>query len=104
MSDTSWERVKAIFADAAELPPDGRALFLDSACAANGELRVRVEALLSADEEAGDFLSEPTQDEGARNGLTWIKKVLVCNKAHVCSEEYIGCIPSVRIHILKFGK
>ena len=61
MGAPTWDRVKAVFADANELPGDQRAAYLDSTCGDDRELRVQVEALLLAHDEAGEFLSEPTQ-------------------------------------------
>lgn len=51
--------LRAVFSEAAEIAdPAARAAFLDSACAGNGALRARVEQLLNADSQAGNFLSE----------------------------------------------
>jgi serine/threonine protein kinase len=48
----------AIFTEALRLSPQERALYLDEACLADVELRRRVEALLQAFEQAGDFLGK----------------------------------------------
>lgn len=53
---------KDIFLSALDLPPEDRGAFLDRACAGDGGLRRRVEALLRASEEASDFLAAPTID------------------------------------------
>jgi hypothetical protein len=51
---------KAVFDCAHELPtPEERRAYLDGACGENAELRLRVEALLRAYEEAGSFLDQP---------------------------------------------
>ncbi len=49
---TDWQRVRAMFEQALELPPADRATFLDTQCAGQPELRAEVEALLAADEQA----------------------------------------------------
>jgi len=49
----------AVFAAARELPAGERAAFLARECGDDPALRARVEALLRADSEAGDFMEEP---------------------------------------------
>jgi serine/threonine protein kinase/WD40 repeat protein len=64
MEDASPEML-SIFAGAIERPsPKERAVFLDTACGANVELRRQIEALLRAHDEAGVFLQDcpPTSD------------------------------------------
>ena len=52
--------IKAIFVEAVNLGSDAeRAAYLDRACARSPEVRVRVEALLSASGKVGDFLERP---------------------------------------------
>src|SRR5712664_2004629 len=46
----------AVFTQALGLPPEGRDRYLDEACKGDIEFRRRVEALLQAYEQAGDFL------------------------------------------------
>ncbi|HUC85999.1 MAG TPA: protein kinase [Candidatus Acidoferrales bacterium] len=55
----SPEREVAVFNAALELPAAERAAYLDQACADNPALRQRLNALLLASEEAGDFLDQP---------------------------------------------
>src|SRR6266705_6521526 len=52
----------AVFTEALRLPPEERDCYLDEACKGDGELRRRVEALLQAYEEAGDFLGRPAAE------------------------------------------
>jgi serine/threonine protein kinase/Tol biopolymer transport system component len=59
-----WQRVKDLFNEAVELPPEERDAFLGAACAGNDALRREVDALLEADEEAGGFLPEPEEGTG----------------------------------------
>src|SRR6185503_622785 len=49
----------AVFTEALQLPSAERGVYLHRVCAADSELRRRVEALLRAYEKAGDFLTEP---------------------------------------------
>ena len=45
----NWERIQSVFLEAAELSPDERVRFLDTACAGDRELRREVESLLAHD-------------------------------------------------------
>src|SRR3954466_11181551 len=56
----SPDSIKQIFDDASELPRNERDSFLRSRCGSDQDLRTQVEALLKADDEAGEFLSNPT--------------------------------------------
>jgi serine/threonine protein kinase/tetratricopeptide (TPR) repeat protein len=49
----------AILSAALELRPEERAAYLDTACAGDADLRGRLEGLLQAYEQAGDFLDTP---------------------------------------------
>lgn len=59
-----WQRVKDLFNEAVELPPEERDAFLGTACAGNVALRREVDALIAADEEAVGFLPEPEEATG----------------------------------------
>jgi eukaryotic-like serine/threonine-protein kinase len=48
-----------LFAEALQLEPEERAAFLTRACAGNEALRQKVEALLKAQGQVGDFLEQP---------------------------------------------
>ena len=53
---------QAVFAEALQRDtPEARASYLDAACGTDTALRRRVEALLHAAENAGDFLEEPPE-------------------------------------------
>jgi hypothetical protein len=65
MSEPSPERVKEVFNQAVDLPPEKRASFLDAACGADTPLRRRVDLLLNSLENAGTFLASPTQTSPA---------------------------------------
>src|SRR6266516_658124 len=56
----------AVFTEALRLPPEDRDRYLDKACKADVEFRRRVEALLQAHEQAGDFLGRPAAGRPAR--------------------------------------
>src|SRR5437667_3244808 len=55
----------AVFTEALRLPPEDRDRYLDKACKADVQFRRRVEALIQAYEQAGDFLGRPA---GGRPG------------------------------------
>jgi serine/threonine protein kinase len=58
---TNIASMEAIFSEAVEIPSaDARAAYLDRACAADPELRCKVESLLDAHDRAGRFLVSPT--------------------------------------------
>jgi eukaryotic-like serine/threonine-protein kinase len=63
----SWDRVKRVFQSALERSPDTRPAFLDGACGDDRSLRVEVESLLRAHEEAGSFADRPAL-EGVTGG------------------------------------
>ena len=50
--------------------PDARAAYLDGACGTDSVLRGRIEALLSAAENAGDFLERPPTGLSGEDGST----------------------------------
>jgi eukaryotic-like serine/threonine-protein kinase len=54
-----WERIEALFDEAAALPAAERADFLARACGADLEMRGEIESLLAADEKAAGFLGQP---------------------------------------------
>lgn len=54
-----WRRAEAVFEEAVEAPPEERSGLLDRLCGDDPELRQDVEALLLADQQAGDFLESP---------------------------------------------
>src|SRR5712692_9278156 len=57
-----WRRIDAILDAALELPPSGRAGYLDEACAGDSALRREVDELLAADAASDDFLSTPAAE------------------------------------------
>ncbi len=49
MPASDWQRVRALFEQAADLPTAERSAFIDECCGDNSELRAEVEAMLAAD-------------------------------------------------------
>lgn len=64
--ETIERKVEEVFNAAVEkTTPTERRAYLDGACGNNADLRLRVEALLSAHDEAGTFLSSPSSEQPA---------------------------------------
>ena len=60
MTPERWAQVNDVLHRAMQLAPEGRAAFLDGACAGDDLLRREVESLLAADEQArSSFLQSP---------------------------------------------
>ena len=66
MKTERFEQVDRIFQAAIEREPAERQAYLDEACAGDAELHRRVEALLSADEHAGNFIETPAYEVAAQ--------------------------------------
>jgi serine/threonine protein kinase/tetratricopeptide (TPR) repeat protein len=65
MEEHRLQKVDEVFQAALELPPERRPGFLESACENDNELRAEVESLLSAHEEAGNFIEDSASDVAA---------------------------------------
>ncbi len=59
MTPERWQQVKQVAADAAALPREARAAWLDVHCADDPALRDEVESLLAQDEDAAGLLTSP---------------------------------------------
>ena len=59
MKPQEWRRVREIFDAALELAPDARRAFVEERCAGDAALRARVEGLITAHDEAGQFGERP---------------------------------------------
>ncbi len=59
MTPEEYQHLGRLYHEALERPPLERASFLDQACGDNSDLRRRVDALLQAHAQAGEFLSAP---------------------------------------------
>jgi len=69
MDADRWARVEEIYYRVLDSPVEQRGRLLEECCGADGELRAEVESLLSAQEEAGDFLNpEPLRAEWREAG------------------------------------
>ena len=66
MKPERWQQIDKLLEEALERDASDRAAFLDQACAGDGALRGKVEALLAASEQAGDFLTRPALEVAAR--------------------------------------
>ena len=63
MNDESWRRTEELFHAALDRAPVERIAFLDANCGADGDLRRQVDALLSKEKEAGNFLETPVIED-----------------------------------------
>ncbi|GLC26716.1 protein kinase domain-containing protein [Roseisolibacter agri] len=61
-SAARWARIRALFGDALERAPAERDAFLDDACGDDAALRAEVASLLSAHDDADDFLARTALD------------------------------------------
>lgn len=56
-SPERWERVRALFDQAVDLPGDARVAFLETTTSSDPELRAELDRLLAAHDDAGSFLA-----------------------------------------------
>jgi len=70
MQPERWRQIEDLFIAAFERDADQRAIFLDRACAGDGQLRDEVTSLLAAHEQAGSFLGQPALAPGATTNIT----------------------------------
>ena len=66
MKPERWSQIERLLDAALELPSEGRAAFLDKACAGDAELRKELDALLTSDDGAHSFLEQPALEVAAR--------------------------------------
>jgi len=59
----TWEQVENIFLEAADLPRQEQAAFLDHACGDNEGLRREVQSLLDSDRKSGERITRAVEDE-----------------------------------------
>jgi serine/threonine protein kinase len=59
MTPERWQQVEDVLQAALDRPPQERAAYLDEACAGDEELRDEASSLLTAHDEAGDFIEQP---------------------------------------------
>ena len=65
MNEQQLQQVDELFQEALELPPEQRRAFLNQTCPTDTELRTEVESLLSAHDEAKDFIEDSASDAAA---------------------------------------
>jgi len=65
MKPERLEQIDQIFQSALDLPPERRPNFLNQVCASDPELRAEIDSLLSAHEEAGEFIEDSASDVAA---------------------------------------
>lgn len=61
MTGERWQRVTELLAQASDVPPEDRRLFLEVVCAGDAELIAEVLELLEYADRAGDFLEPPSR-------------------------------------------
>jgi Tol biopolymer transport system component/serine/threonine protein kinase len=69
MSDSRWQRIEAIFHQAAELAPNARPAFLDRVCAGDEPLRKEIESLLAHNAEEGGTLAAAIAEAAGGAGI-----------------------------------
>ena len=70
LKPTETPVTRDIFLEALDLPRADRGAFLERVCAANSDLRRRVEELLAAEETVGEFLDSPAAQPTVDDGTT----------------------------------
>src|SRR5215510_8489468 len=66
MDANRWKQIKEVYDRALDLGGDERECFLAEACGGDDDLRLEVESLLAAHEDAGTFLQSPAVEVAAR--------------------------------------
>jgi len=96
-------KANALFLQAIELPaPERRLAFLDEACAGDPALRVEVEQLLKAHDEAGNFLRSPLLGkEPTLDGAPESDKDLPCKDLGLAPDEFTRLGPSLHSPVPK---
>jgi serine/threonine protein kinase len=68
MTPERWQQVEEVLQAALDRPAEERADYLDEACDGDAELKAEAVSLITAHDEAGDFIEQPVlaEEEGAR--------------------------------------
>ncbi|MDQ2977409.1 MAG: protein kinase [Acidobacteriota bacterium] len=66
MTPERWQQVEEVLQGALDRPPRDRASFLTDACSGDDELKQEAASLISAYDEAGDFIEQPAMAIDAR--------------------------------------
>ena len=90
-------RAKQVFHEALDKTGPERARFVAAACADDSALRVQVEALLKAHDEAGAFLASPTggPDDAARTAAQ-LAAAPILQRRPVLASDLTSCCPGHR--------
>ena len=65
MTPEQWQKVEEVLQGALDRPPGERASFLDDACAGDEGLKEEANSLISAYDEAADFIEQPAMAQDA---------------------------------------
>src|ERR1041385_2563747 len=87
MNPERWARIKSIFYDAAEKPADQQAAFVRSRCDGDESLALEIESLLSAHEQAGEFIEDIPADAATVAMTVQLTDALI--GSHIGSYEVI---------------
>ncbi len=90
MERVRWQRVEALLDQVLELDADAAAAFLDAECRDDDRLRAEVEALLSADAAAGDFLRQPAAERLRERSAADLEPFLPDDRSMSWAEELSG--------------
>jgi serine/threonine protein kinase/Tol biopolymer transport system component len=82
MTPEHWRQIESLFHSARALPPQGRASYLEHACAGDEALRREVEALLASHEDAGSFINAPA--------ISIVSEQIANEQAHALVGRIIG--------------
>jgi serine/threonine protein kinase len=77
LDNADWNKTKSLFHRALDLQPDERAALFADSCNGDRDLRARVESLLKAHDDAGDFISAPALAEAGLVAHASVATVLV---------------------------
>jgi serine/threonine protein kinase len=66
MTPEQWQKVEEVLQGALDRPPLDRASFLNEACGGDEQLKAEANSLISAYDEAGDFIEQPAIVQDAR--------------------------------------
>src|SRR5690242_9976173 len=87
MNPERWAQIKSIFYDAAEKPADQQAAFVRSRCDGDESLALEIESLLSAHEQAGEFIEDIPADAATVAMTVQLTDALI--GSHIGSYEVI---------------
>ena len=102
---TDPKRVEALFEQARALPPAEREAFLAAACAGDPDLRVRVDQLLAAEGDLGQFLEPEAKPDPDPENLATPEKTVLAPAGFVpqpvSSAETVGMVIAEKYKLLE---